>query len=617
MRLWVGIVAVCWLAGAVGGARAAEASLDSLGARLGQIFRDDNIPGAQVAIVEHGKLALLKSYGVSDLRKKAPVTADTVFRAGSISKTLTAIAVMTLVERNKLSLDGRLADLAPEVKFVNPWEKTDPVRLVHLIEHTTGWPDVSIRVLDEDGTGWSVRKGVEFTMSEFVSRWPPGRFTVYNNAGPAVAGLILEKVSGESFSAYVRGHVLRPMGMATADFDLTPGLAKRISRSYAADGTVTPFQNIVLPPAGSLNANARELVQLVRFFLGRGTIDGTRILSPASVDRMERSESNLASKDGFTTAYGLGNAPFPQAGIAFRGHNGQIDSFTAVFGYNRRCDCGYVMMANGGRGVDFATPASRAVEHYLTRGMSLKAPPVIAVPDAALRSYAGFYRANTPPNALLRPLYDVATLAYLSVDHGKVVLTGLGGTREFVAVAPHVFRRTDREDPSMALVEADGQAYDLGSFGALQKEPLWRALVILAVLAAMIAGLVFALAMAIPWLIGGFRGRLKARGGWMVRFAPLLSFAFLFLTFYSTYNVLSLNTSALEMLSRPGPYTIMILVFSLLFPAFAAWGMWLAWRRSDTPAVTRAYAGVACAALLAFSAYAALIGWVGARVWTM
>src|SRR5262249_30198728 len=97
-------------------------SLAELDERLAKQFAADAVPGAAVAVIEDGALAFVKGYGVADRAKGTPVTPDTVFRAGSISKSLTGIAIMTAVEDGKLSLEGRLKDLAPEVAFVNPWE---------------------------------------------------------------------------------------------------------------------------------------------------------------------------------------------------------------------------------------------------------------------------------------------------------------------------------------------------------------------------------------------------------------------------------------------------------------------------------------------------------------
>jgi len=641
------VLSLCATA-ASGDASKPATSLGEFDARLAAVFKDGKIPGAEVALVEHGQVVFVKAYGLADTAKKTPATPDSVFRAGSISKSITSIAVMNLVERKKLSLDGKLAELAPEVKFVNPWEKTDPVRLVHLLEHTTGWPDISTKILVQDGKGWSVLKGVQFTMPEFTSRWAPGHFSVYNNAGPAVAGVILEKVSGQSFNAYVDAQVLRPMGMATADFDLTPALAPHLAKSYGPSGRETPFQNIILPPAGSLNTTARELAQLVRFFLGRGTVDGKQILTPASVDRIERSESNLASKDGFTMGYGLGNAPFPGSGIVFRGHNGEIDSFTSVYGYLTRCDCGYVLMANGGEGVNFNTPVSAEVEHYLTRGLtcncgvprdkplpptpaqlrdalahgspSMKAPSPIVVPIA---DYTGIYSSITPPNNLIKPLTDLAGFSYVHDTPNDewsemIVISSLAGSANYQPVTPHIFQRNDREQPSVAFVEEDGHVYKLTAFNAAEKLALWRVVLLIAVAAILVSGTIFAIVMTPFWLFAGFRGRLAGRGGWMVRFAPLLSVAALIATVALTVRVIAgSGTSALNDLATIGPYSLTIFAMSLLYPAFALLGLWLGYRKTDASMSVRVYAVLLSVAMLAFCAYALPIGWIGMRSWTM
>src|ERR1700733_5279904 len=141
---------------ALGGDAKPPASIQQLDRQLGDAFRQGKIPGASGAIVENGKITLAKGYGYADVAKRIPATADTPFRAGSISKSFTSIAIMTLVEQHKLSLDDKLTDFAPEVHFVNPWEATNPVRLANLLEHTTGWPDISSRVLAKDETDWSV-----------------------------------------------------------------------------------------------------------------------------------------------------------------------------------------------------------------------------------------------------------------------------------------------------------------------------------------------------------------------------------------------------------------------------------------------------------------------------
>ncbi|HEY0105530.1 MAG TPA: serine hydrolase domain-containing protein, partial [Rhizomicrobium sp.] len=449
---------------------------------------------------------------------------------------------------------------------------------------------------------------------EFVSRWKPGAFTVYNNAGPAVAALIVEKASGRTFDAYARDAVLRPLGMATADFDLTQDLARRIAKSYGPDGSVTPYQYIVLKPAGSLNVSARELAQLARFFIGRGSIDGREVLTPQSVARIESSQSDLGAKYGFHNAYALGNAPFPDSGPAFRGHNGSIDSFTAVMGYNLRSRSGYVLMANGGDGVDFATPLSHMVQAFLTRGLPRAPPPVARTAPADIARYAGFYRNITPSNALLRPYTDVLGFARVTAGDGKLVTGGY----DWYPVDAHSFRRADREEASSAFVEDRGRIYRIGAFSAQEQVPFWLVLACGAVAALIALGAVVGVAMLVPWIVGRLRGRLAGRGGLFLRLLPLLSLTAMAVTF--TLPILAYADSgatAVRQLAQVGWYSLAVMAASILFPLFALAGLVLSIRRSDAPAFIRVYAGLASLGLSAAALYAASIGWFAVRTWTM
>ncbi len=618
MKNYLGLAAAALLAALPVSALAKDAkppqSVQQLDAQLAAIFKDGKIPGATVALVENGRVTFAKGYGYADVAKKIPATGDTPFRAGSISKNFTAIGVMTLVEQHKLSLDMKIADFAPQVRFVNPWEKTNPIRLANLMEHTTGWPDIGTRVLAKDEKSWSILKGVEFSSPDFVSRWKPGAFMVYNNAGPAVAALALEKASGKTYDQFMRDAVLHPLGMKSADFDLTPDLAKCISKSYGADGSETPYQYIVLKPAGSLNISAREMAQLVRFYLFGGFVDGRRVLSPESVARIERSETNLASKDGFVQGYGLGNAIFPDSGPTFRGHNGSIDSFTSVMGYNRRSNSGYVLMANGGEGVDFATPVANLVQAYLTRDIKMTPPPTVKVSADDLAKYAGVYRVITPPNALLRPYVEIPSLVLgrVSVADGKLVVSG----NDFFPVAPHVFRRHDREDASLAFVEEDGHVYKIGAFNAAEKAPSW--LVAGSYIAGVLAilGAVIGLVMLIPWIVFAAQGRLA--GGIVMRIAPLLSVVFLGIMVALPLMAYSdAGASAVHQLADIGWYSLTILISSVLFPLFALTGLVLALRNAEAHAIVRGYVIASSLGLLTFAAYFASIGWFAMRTWEM
>ncbi len=580
---------------------------------LAALFKEAAIPGASVALIENGKIVFEKSYGYADVEKKIPATKDTPFRAGSISKGITSIAFMTLVEQGRLALDTPLHQIAPEITFNNRWETTNPIRLVHLLEHTTGWPDISTQVLTKDEAGWSTRQGVEFASAGFTSRWQPGMFSVYNNAGPAVVGYVMEKVTGKTFDAYVRQSVLRPMGMAEADFSLTPALASHIAKSYAQNGQATPYQHIVLKPAGSLNASVHELAQLARFYIGRGTVDGQQILRPESVARIERAESNLGAKFGFFNAYGLGNTPIADSGITFHGHNGSIDSFTSVLGYTQRNGSGYVLMANGGEGVDFAGPAAHLIQSWLTRGLKLEPPPAVEVSEAQLKKYAGYYRTITPSNDLLRPYAEIFGWSHVSATAGKLVVGG----KDFLATGQHSFRRADRSEATLGFVEQAGEVFKINAISAQQKEPLWRiaarGLVAISILISLVMGIV----MLIPWALAWRKGRFIGERYSYFRLLPLAGGVTLIVTLALPLMAYMSDSTSVHQLANIGPYSLVIFACSMLYPLLALAGLLLAFKTQAAPRFIRAYVGFSSLGLICFAAYAATIGWLPLRTWVM
>ncbi|MBT8049765.1 MAG: beta-lactamase family protein, partial [Gammaproteobacteria bacterium] len=120
------------------------ASVDELKIRIAQLLEEHDVPSVGIALVDADGEDWVGSLGLADREREVPADADTLYRIGSTSKMFVALAVLRLLEQGRLSLDDRLVDLAPEIEFENPWAATDPVRLVHLLEHTTGWDDIHL-----------------------------------------------------------------------------------------------------------------------------------------------------------------------------------------------------------------------------------------------------------------------------------------------------------------------------------------------------------------------------------------------------------------------------------------------------------------------------------------
>src|SRR6266567_8128445 len=120
-------------------------SIGELQQQLEKLLKDTHTPGMSVAIVHRDGPEWVAGLGIADVASSRATTADTLFRIGSTSKAFASLSILMLADQGKLSLDDPVHKLAPEVWFENRWEASDPVRVVHLLEHTTGWDDIHLR----------------------------------------------------------------------------------------------------------------------------------------------------------------------------------------------------------------------------------------------------------------------------------------------------------------------------------------------------------------------------------------------------------------------------------------------------------------------------------------
>jgi len=249
-------------------------------------LRKNDLAGAVVVIVKDGQVLLAKGYGHADVAAGKPVDpASTLFRVGSISKLFTWTAVMQLVEQGKLDLD---ADVNRYLDFRIPPRDGQPVTLRELMTHTPGFEE-TIRNLFASDTRHFL--GNAAWVKEWVPEriYPPGQVPAYSNYGAALAGYIVQRVSGQPFDDYVEAHILKPLGMQYATFrqPLPQALAAHMALGYAqASASSKPFELVNAAAAGALSASGEAMARFMLAELGGGSANGVQILAPATVREM-------------------------------------------------------------------------------------------------------------------------------------------------------------------------------------------------------------------------------------------------------------------------------------------------------------------------------------------
>ncbi len=173
-------------------------------------LRRGDIAGAVVSVVKDGKVLFAKGYGYADIEAKKPVSpGDTLFRPGSISKLFTWTAVMQLVEQGKLDLDR---DVNAYLDFKIPSTYPQPITLRHIMTHTSGFAETVENLFVKDA---AAMKPLQTYLEEHVPNriFPPGSTPAYSNYATALAGHIVQRVSGQPFDEYIAANILQPLGM--------------------------------------------------------------------------------------------------------------------------------------------------------------------------------------------------------------------------------------------------------------------------------------------------------------------------------------------------------------------------------------------------------------------
>jgi len=280
----------------------------------------ENIPGLVYGVVQGGKLVHVRGLGVAALETKAPVGPETFFRIASMTKCVTALAVLLLRDRGKLPLDARVESLVPAfAKIALPTADSRPITLRHLLTHGAGfvtddpWGD---RLLGQplDDFNAMLREGMVFARA-------PGIDFEYANLGYTLLGRVIEAASGEPYSQFVRREILEPLGMTRTTFEIDDLPAGSLAQGYRHhDGTWDPAR---LEHDGAYGAmagivtNAEEYARFVAFMLDAW---------PAR-DDPETGPVSRAARRGLALLHSGPRAP------TFRKHQGREIATASAYGY--------------------------------------------------------------------------------------------------------------------------------------------------------------------------------------------------------------------------------------------------------------------------------------------
>lgn len=453
-----------------------EAFLDGI---IPQQLARENIAGAAVSVVKDGKLLFAKGYGYSDVAAKKPVSAEeTLFRPGSVSKLFTWTAVMQLHEQGKLDLDR---DVNEYLDYKIPEAFGKPITLKHIMTHTPGFEE---QVKDLFTRGDVIPDLGHYLKTHIPARiYPPGTIPAYSNYATAVAGYIVERVSGRPFNDYIAENIFRPLGMSRSTFvqplpqDLAPGMSN--GYRLASDDTPEPFEVVVPFPAGSLSSTSTDMAKFMLAHLQEGQAGNTRILRPETVRLMH---SRLFGLDDAANAMAYGFYEESRNGHRIIGHAGDTIAFHSDLHLIEDSGVGFFISYNSG-GKGEISPRTIVWEAFLDRYFPMSpvdAPTLDSAKDAA-KAVAGSYMLSRRAETSFLKVASILGEATVSpLEDGTIQIAALtepsGQPKKWREVAPMKFRDVNGQDLLIFKPDADGNMQMIlpYPFMVFQRVGIWQ-----------------------------------------------------------------------------------------------------------------------------------------------
>lgn len=415
-----------------------------------QQMQNQNIPGGVVALVKDGSILFTKGYGYANREENIPVKADrTLFRVASISKLFTDTAVMQLYEKGLVNLDTDVNQYLKEFQLDSNY--SDPVTLAHLMTQTDG---TSQRLL-----GIAAKTADKMTpLQEFLpQRMPefelaPGQLYTYSNMSIALAGYIVESVSGIPFADYIAQNILQPLSMQRSSFEqpLPSPLASDLAVGYQYQGgkhNPLPFLYLNVAPAAALSATATDIAHFMIAHLQNGSYKNSRILQPETTQLMHEQQFTHHPKLPGT---GYGFHERVANNLRAIGHSGNMIGYSSTLSLIPSKNIGIFIAFNSFAPVPPGNIVNQFIDKYYPASAQKNTPPQIDLGENIQR-FAGSYRDVEYPRDTFSKLtapfghfhLKVNDNGTLRIETPALFLPKQILAKELIPVEPLLFRRAE------------------------------------------------------------------------------------------------------------------------------------------------------------------------------
>jgi len=324
---------------------------------VNQALKDWKVPGVAVAVVQGDKVILLKGYGYRDVEKQLPVTPNTLFGIGSITKSFTVSTLGMEMDEGKVDWDKPVRDYLPAFKMYDP-ALTEQMTIRDLITHRSGLPRHDMVWYSSDFS----REDIIHRLQYLEPNKPLRSTFQYNNLMFMTAGYIAGLLNGKSWEDTIRERIFTPLGMNGTNFSLKDSqsapdfaLPYRKGSDVKAEVKRMPFDEqcpdrCAVGPAGEINSSAADMSRYVLFHMNKGKLEGKTLLSENNAIQMQTPQMAIQGapdyKEESETSYGMGFFVSQYRGHKFVGHGGNLDGFSAELAFLPNDGMGVIVLTN-------------------------------------------------------------------------------------------------------------------------------------------------------------------------------------------------------------------------------------------------------------------------------
>ena len=429
-------------------------------------MQKQQIPGAAFILVQNGRVVFEKGYGLADIERKKPVDPETtIFPIASITKVFTATAIAQLADRGRLDLH---ADVNRYLKTVRvPATFTAPVTAWHLVTHTAGFDELRGRLLESPSD--RVQQLDRFLASRLVRVRAPGELTSYSSFGIALAGLVVERVSGLPYERYLATNIWAPLRMNRTQITVPDVLVDDLAVAYETEGekiVPIPYERYHTAPASSISGTVADMGRYMLAMLNGGVLDGQRILSERMTREMERQQITMHP---LLPGFGLGFQLSDTNGERIIEHGGNIGGFHSLMVLLPDRNTAFYLAAHR-EGADLRSPVRKAIlDRWFPRRNPAPAPVANPASVSRLRRLAGTYRATSWCHTCPFDRDRVQDFRVTVNDDGTISIWD----ERWIEVSPLFFRSPDGRRRLGFHEDANGRitALTAGSWMILERLP--------------------------------------------------------------------------------------------------------------------------------------------------